>query len=93
VSCGKYHTLFLTGNGEVWVTGANDQGQLGICAVRNSDVNEVKNVFSPVRVESLTKRHITRISAWQSSAAISDDSKNNLFVWGTGIYGILNRPK
>jgi len=27
--CGKYHTLFLI-DGQVWATGANKDGQLGI---------------------------------------------------------------
>lgn len=46
-----------------------------------------------MKIESLSKRRITGISAWQSSAAISEDTTNNLFVWGTGIYGTLPRPK
>lgn len=50
-------------------------------------------MYSPVRIESLSKRRINKISAWQSSAATSDDDKNNLFVWGTGIFGMLPRPK
>ena len=46
-----------------------------------------------MKIDSFSKRSINKISAWQSSAAISDDPTNNLFVWGTGVYGTLPRPK
>jgi len=34
VACGKYHTLFLI-DGQVWATGHNKEGQIGINTVEN----------------------------------------------------------
>ena len=99
VACGKYHTLFLTENGdgrrrELWACGANNFGQIG----NNSNQNQ----FLPVRIDprqsddpkstKVSRSHNFRqISAWHASAAVTDDGQ--MYVWGAGIFGEFKRPR
>lgn len=46
VTCGGYHTIFLTNSGEVYVTGYNAFGQLGL--------GHTDNVYTPVKLTSLS---------------------------------------
>jgi E3 ubiquitin-protein ligase HERC4 len=63
IACGKYHTLFLTEiKREVFTCGANDEGQLGLASSKQT--KEIKNVFTPTRINNLSKRKIEQISAW-----------------------------
>ena len=73
--------MFLAGTGQVLSCGMNNFGQLG--------TGDKSNYFSPTLIESLSD--IKEISAWHYSAAIT--KKNELFVWGTGIFGEALRPK
>ena len=98
VACGKYHTLFLVDNPreanrrELWACGANTFGQIG----NNSNVN----VLLPVRVDPRTisddkstgqSHYFKQISAWHSSAAITEQGV--MYVWGSGIFGEFKRPR
>ncbi len=47
VAAGQWHTVFLCGDGSVWVCGANNKGQLGLGQC-DLEVHPV-----PVRVEGL----------------------------------------
>eukprot|EP00347_Sterkiella_histriomuscorum_P012245 403369334 len=75
VCCGKFHSLFLTHSKEVFSTGGNSFGQLG--------TGNQSNLYVPEKIKNLSK--VNQISAWQYSAAITE--QDELFVWGTGIFG------
>jgi len=81
VSCGKFHSLFLTEENEVYASGGNSFGQLG--------VGSKKNLFTPEKVKGL--QNVVAVSAWHYSAAVTEDSR--LYAWGTGIFGESLEPK
>ena len=96
VACGKYHTLVLLESNsnvrELWAFGANNFGQVG----NNSNQNQ----FSPVKVDprppegkvTREKSHnFKQISAWHSSAAVTEDGL--IYVWGAGIFGEFKKPR
>lgn len=55
ITCGCYHTLFLTNKGVVYAVGRNNHGQLGI----TSPLDTLK----PVRITTLSKKRISHIAA------------------------------
>lgn len=61
----------------MYATGCNESGQLGIGSTVNCS-------FEPVLVPGLD--NVRTISAWNSSAAITD--QNELFVWGSENNGL-----
>ena len=65
----------------MWVTGGNNFGQLGN--------GTKKNQYEPIKLNDL--KDIKHVSAWHYTAAITN--KNELFVWGTGIFGEYLTPK
>lgn len=81
VTAGKFHSLFLNGQGQILSSGANNFGQLGTGCK--------SNYFTPTLVEGL--QDVREVSAWNYSAAITHS--NELFVWGTGIFGEHLRPR
>ena len=78
LACGKYHTLFLI-DGQVWATGANKEGQIGNGSTQTQ--------YKPVQLKSLNQ--ILLISAWHSSAALSESGQ--VYIWG--IPGSMNPKK
>ena len=62
VACGKYHTLFLTENGdgrrrELWACGANNFGQIG----NNSNQNQFLLVHLLVKPQGIQNEQASRI--------------------------------
>lgn len=79
VQAGNSHSLALTNNGEVYVWGDNEQGQLGISDSR---------AILPTKVEGLP--YITQISAaGNASAALGING--DLYVWGDNLQGQLGK--
>ena len=57
VACGYYHTLALTEQGEVFVFGRNDRGQLGIV---NSMTNNRQTMVQDLN-KSKNSRHLKKV--------------------------------
>ena len=47
VSCGSFHTCFLTIKGKIFSTGLNDEGQLGLGLGSNTNISWPEMVISP----------------------------------------------
>uniref|UniRef100_A0A8C0AHL5 X-linked retinitis pigmentosa GTPase regulator n=1 Tax=Bos mutus grunniens TaxID=30521 RepID=A0A8C0AHL5_BOSMU len=79
VACGRNHTLILTGGGQVYATGGNNEGQLGL-----GDTDE-RSAFH--LISFFTSQHkIKQLSAGSNtSAALTEDGE--LFMWGDNSEG------
>ena len=77
VSCGVFHTGFITPTGRVYMMGGNSFGQLGVGSKKSSSL--------PMRVTALDSRTIIKVSCGHHSAAVSD--RGELYLWGTGSFG------
>uniref|UniRef100_A0A2K6JY34 X-linked retinitis pigmentosa GTPase regulator n=1 Tax=Rhinopithecus bieti TaxID=61621 RepID=A0A2K6JY34_RHIBE len=78
-ACGRNHTLVSTEGGNVYATGGNDEGQLGL-----GDTEE-RNTFHVISF--FTSEHkIKQLSAGSNtSAALTEDGR--LFMWGENSEG------
>lgn len=83
LSCGAFHSCFLTRFKHVFATGLNNIGQLGIG-------EEVPQINAPVLVESLSGKGIEEIACGESSFAVSN--KGELYAWGLYNYQIYRKP-
>lgn len=86
----------------MYACGQHTLGQLGLGRLRENDTatssNKVKIdlvncVYQPKRVElgGLKDHRVQQISAWTNSACVTID--NDLFVWGSGVFGDSDKPK
>jgi alpha-tubulin suppressor-like RCC1 family protein len=84
ISCGKYHVLLLSIQGECFSLGFGLYGQLGH---RNK-----KNVYNPILINDLSKLKIQQIGCGLlHSIAISEDGK--LYQWGYLSSDYLGTPE
>ncbi len=81
ISCGVFYTLLLTKDGRVYGMGNNKYGQLGT----GHKVNECH----PTLIRELSD--IVKVTAGYHSGAI--DKFGSLYIWGSGSFGELLRPK
>ncbi|CAD8049996.1 unnamed protein product [Paramecium primaurelia] len=79
VKCCITHTLVLN-NGQVYSFGSNKNGELG-----NGKQSISYNQLKPLKIQNVNK-----IYASNFSAAIT--SKNELYLWGSGIFGEFLTP-
>ncbi|KAJ7531965.1 hypothetical protein O6H91_14G067000 [Diphasiastrum complanatum] len=82
IAASDYHTVFLTGEGELFTTGNNDAGQLG--------EKSLKTQYSPVRVASLDTHTITHVACGQAHTVAVTGA---LVSWGTGEFGQLGHKE
>jgi alpha-tubulin suppressor-like RCC1 family protein len=82
IECGKYHTVGLTKNGEVFSWGDNSYGQLGHFDKRSRD--------TPTRVLSLAGFVVIKISCGDHHTAALTD-KGDIFTWY--VYWNINTRK
>ena len=78
ISCGHFHTLALTENGDVFSWGSNSYGQLGL--------NDTIDRNKPKMIESLNNYRITEIACGGNFSLALTESMNNTNVWSWG-YG------
>ena len=83
ISCGGYHSLFLTNTGEVYACGNNELGQLGNGTNTNSNY--------PVKVKLNSTTNLSGITAISCGFYYSLFLRNNNHVYscGKGSYGRL----
>ena len=73
ISCGKYHSLFLTTHGKVYSCGRNKKGELG--------TGNRKAYLYPQKIVALETLRIIKIRAGYHSAALT--FKGDLYIWGS----------
>ncbi|CAM8950983.1 unnamed protein product [Rhodiola kirilowii] len=80
VACGAYHTCVITGGGDLYAWGSNDNGCLGIGC---TDV-----CHSPERVEGpILKSHVNKVSCgWKHTAAVSGAIKSISYLVNNDTY-------
>ncbi|KAL2650925.1 hypothetical protein R1flu_019053 [Riccia fluitans] len=89
VACGGAHTLVLSRDGQVFSTGLNDHGQVG---VQLSHATNPPACLEFVEViEGLPDRCIHIAAGYNHSAAISDEGQ--VYVWGSNGHGQLGLGK
>lgn len=75
IAAGYYHSLVLTGDGDVYSFGKGDAGQLGH--------GDTKSTYIPTKIEELTDKTVTAISAGDShSLALTDEGV--VYAFGSG---------
>ena len=77
VSCGVFHSAFITSKGHVYTMGGNSFGQLGL--------GNKKSHSRPEKVQHLENTVIKKIKCSNFTVAISD--KGYLYIWGSGVFG------
>eukprot|EP01091_Cochliopodium_minus_P019643 TRINITY_DN8328_c1_g2_i1.p1 TRINITY_DN8328_c1_g2~~TRINITY_DN8328_c1_g2_i1.p1 ORF type:complete len:363 (+),score=93.91 TRINITY_DN8328_c1_g2_i1:160-1248(+) len=82
ISCGYYHSMYLTFQGEMFAFGYNSYGMLGI--------GNNKNQMTPVKLE--TKEKIKYISAFAQSSMFYTEN-GDIFSFGQNNYGQLGLSK
>ena len=83
VSCGIFHTGFVTASGRVYMMGGNSFGQLGVGTKKSSS--------QPLRVSALDSVPVVKVACGHHSAAISEYGE--LYLWGTGVFGEFLTPQ
>lgn len=83
VACGSYWSFAVTEEGEVFGTGANHTGQLGL--------GHKKSTVKFTRLDKLLGTAIAKVSAGHHTAALS--AEGDLFFWGTGVFGEVLLPQ
>jgi X-linked retinitis pigmentosa GTPase regulator len=77
VACGTFQTAALTSNGKVFMTGGNNQGQLGIGNKKSRSCFE--------KVDAIDSLCVTKVFCSNFTAALTD--RGGVYVWGTGTWG------
>ncbi|KAJ3278560.1 Regulator of chromosome condensation [Borealophlyctis nickersoniae] len=81
ISGGEHHSLFLNEDGNVFVWGRADSGQLGL-------EGQTEPVCEPRRLEVLS--NVRQVAGGGSfSLAVTNEEANNLYGWGYGEMGQL----
>uniref|UniRef100_A0A2K6SWD8 X-linked retinitis pigmentosa GTPase regulator n=1 Tax=Saimiri boliviensis boliviensis TaxID=39432 RepID=A0A2K6SWD8_SAIBB len=83
-ACGRNHTLVSTEGGNVYATGGNDEGQLGLGDTEERTTFHLISFFTP-------QHKIKQLSAGSNtSAALTEDGR--LFMWGDNSEGQIGLP-
>jgi E3 ubiquitin-protein ligase HERC2 len=83
VACGEYHTLALSGAGELWAWGKGEYGRLGVGGASDCPLPELVDIFNEMDGGS-----VTSIACGQASSyAVTEEGR--LFAWGRNDQGQL----
>ena len=82
IACGYSHTLFLTKSKNVYATGYNSHGELGL--------GNSLATFLPAKISKIQHENVVSIFAGSHSAAITE--KGDLYVWGSETFGDIGEP-
>ena len=102
IGTGKWHLMLVTAEGaEVWVTGLNNYGQLGLgfdAPGADGKVDSLSNRSALERVESLSGRGVTAVAggAHHSLALAGGEGTEEggaVYAWGRSDYGQLGGGK
>lgn len=85
VSSGTSHTVVLTADGDVYAFGSNTDGQIGSPEGLDDNGTPVREVLSPVRVESLPQNVVSITADTKTSFAVTADGE--VFGWGENRFG------
>ena len=81
IATGRSHSLLLLSNGDVWGTGANSEGQLGLGDTKTAAKDTLKFVKLPLtRIRDISCGH---------DHSLACDLDGKLFTWGHPQYGCL----
>ena len=81
MATGRSHTLLLLSNGDVWGSGANSEGQLGLGDTKTAAKDALKFVKLPLsRIRDISCGH---------DHSLACDLDGKLFTWGHPQYGCL----
>lgn len=80
------HSMMLDGDGKIWVTGSNRNGELGNGCY--GDFSDDANLSTPIVLEKSGWEKV--IASSFSSMAIHEDG--TLWAWGSNTYGQLGNP-
>lgn len=80
IQCGRAHTMIMCANGDVWVWGSNDMGQLGLAETFDE-------TYEPVQLKVF--RDPVRRIACGLNHSMAASARGELFVWGDGSQGQL----
>ena len=78
IAAGATHTLALNRDGQLYSTGSNDSGELGIGDQKGQNFFVTLTEMSHIRIKQIA-------AGDGQSAALSSSSE--LYVWGTGSFG------
>lgn len=84
IACGKFHTLALLENGEVWGWGRNHKHQLADIDVKTGKVPSIVS-FTPTRINGLTGKVITKIVAGDMFSIFVTDNLGETEIYGCGL--------
>ncbi len=79
VSCGSYHTIALTAQGELWAWGWNEHGQLGL--------GDLITRPQPERLSEFSARNIRKIACGETHSICLSD--RDVYTFGNGAQGAL----
>lgn len=77
IAAGWFHTVILDINNDIWVSGLNDYGQLGL--------NHTENIFEMTQIHNIKAKSIT--AGYYNTAII--DLDNNVWICGGNTHGQL----
>jgi E3 ubiquitin-protein ligase HERC4 len=80
VACGRFHTICVTAQSQVYAWGHNSAGQLGL--------GDRRDRHSPVVVDALWALPVVQLAAGDAhSAAVT--TSGHMFIWGSNHFGQL----
>lgn len=84
IACGKFHTLALLENGEVWGWGRNHKHQLGDIEEKTGKAPAIVS-FLPTKINGLTGKIVTKVIAGDMFSIFVTDNYGETEIFGCGL--------